>query len=109
MLPEFLPASLRDSENGADVLDQPGFDYGGLTVLIQDQLRAGSTTLYSDHQTLTDKHLLGEVLRHTGGNLSQAARVLGITRATLRTKLNALGIPVERPATREDGRPSQKT
>ncbi|HEY2838530.1 MAG TPA: helix-turn-helix domain-containing protein [Pirellulales bacterium] len=53
--------------------------------------------------------MLGEVLRHTGGNLSQAARVLGITRATLRTKLNALGIPVERPATREDGRPSQKT
>src|SRR4051812_45916080 len=84
-------------------------DYGGLTAFIRDQLQAGSTTLYSDYQALTDKHLLTEVLRHTGGNLSQASRLLGITRATLRTKLNALGIPVERPASSEQGQPPERT
>jgi two-component system nitrogen regulation response regulator GlnG len=103
VLPEFLPTALRNQGQGADEPDQPGFDYGGLPGFIQVQLRAGSTTLYSDYQALTDKHLLTEVLRHTGGNLSKAARILGITRATLRTKLNALGIPVERSASSEDG------
>jgi two-component system nitrogen regulation response regulator GlnG len=103
VLPEFLPAALRNQGQGTGGPDQPGFNYGGLTGFIQDQLGAGSTTLYSDYQALADKHLLTEVLRHTGGNLSQAARILGITRATLRTKLNALGIPVERSASSEDG------
>jgi two-component system nitrogen regulation response regulator GlnG len=93
LLPEFLPAVLRGEEMTAST---SAFNFGGLTSFIEDQLQAGSTTLYSDYQALTDKHLLAEVLRHTGGNLSRSARILGITRATLRTKLNALGIPVER-------------
>ncbi len=103
VLPEFLPAALHGRTKGTGGPGERGFDYGGLTAFIRDQLRAGSTTLYSDYQALADKHLLTEVLRHTGGNLSQASRLLGITRATLRTKLSALGIPVERPATNEDG------
>jgi nitrogen regulation protein NR(I) len=103
VLPEFLPAAVRGQEKGAGGPDQLGFDYGGLTGFIQDQLRTASTTLYSDYQALTDKHLFAEVLRHTGGNLSGAARILGITRATLRTKLTALDISVERPASSEDG------
>lgn len=92
LLPEFLPAVLR-GEQAAGGPSVAGFDYGGLTEFIQNQLRSGTATLYSDFQALTDKHLFVEVLRHTDGNLSQAARLLGITRATLRTKLNALGIP----------------
>ncbi len=96
LLPEFLPAVLRGEATSEGAAGTSAFSFGGLTPFIQDQLRGGSTTLYSDYQALTDKHLLTEVLRHTNGNLSQAARNLGITRATLRTKLNALGIPVER-------------
>ncbi len=99
LLPEFLPAVLRAEGKGAAA----ALDFGGLTGFIRDQLRAGSTTLYADFQAVTDKHLLTEALHYTGGNLSQAARLLGITRATLRTKLNALGISVERPASSEDG------
>jgi DNA-binding NtrC family response regulator len=53
LLPEFLPAILRGKEQGT-------VDFGGLAGFIQDQLRAGSTTLYSDLQALTDKHLLTE-------------------------------------------------
>ena len=37
-----------------------------------------------------------DVLRHTGGNMTQAVRVLGITRGTLRTKLAALGLAADR-------------
>ena len=72
---------------------------GLLNVGAEGQLAAGSTRLYADYQALTDRQLLTLVLRHTGGNLSRAASTLGITRATLRSKLAALGIPVERPTT----------
>jgi len=96
VLPEFLPASVRLRENGTG---ESGFDYGGLTAYVEDQLAAGSARLYADYQALTERHLLTLVLRHTGGNLSRAASTLGITRATLRSKLAALGIPVERPTT----------
>jgi two-component system nitrogen regulation response regulator GlnG len=73
------------------------FDFGGLTAYVEDQLKGGSASLYADYQRLIDRHLLALVLRHTGGNLSRAARSLGITRATLRAKLAALGLTVEKP------------
>jgi Fis family transcriptional regulator len=38
--------------------------------------------------------LIEEVLRYTGGNQSQTARILGMTRNTLRAKLNRYDIPV---------------
>jgi two-component system nitrogen regulation response regulator GlnG len=97
LLPEFLPSAVRGDAKGSGGDSTAAFDYGGLTRFIQEQLNADSTTLYSDYQALTDRNLLGEVLRHTGGNLSRASRILGITRGTLRTKLNALGLPLEKP------------
>ena len=73
------------------------FDFGGVTAYVEDQLKGSSTSLYADYQRLTDRHLLALVLRHTGGNLSGASRALGITRATLRAKLAALGLKADRP------------
>ena len=96
ILPEFLPLAVRRGEAAGAT-----FNFGELTAYIEDQLRAESTSLYADYQALTDRHLLGLVLRHTGGNLSRASRVLGITRATLRSKLAALGMTAERPAPAE--------
>jgi DNA-binding NtrC family response regulator len=93
VLPEFLPAAVRSGEGGDG---EAAFDFGGLTGYVEDQLKGGATTLYADYQRLTDRHLLALVLRHTGGNLSQASRHLGITRATLRTKLAALGLAADR-------------
>jgi two-component system nitrogen regulation response regulator GlnG len=95
VLPEFLPAAVRRAEGGTP--GAAGFDFGGLTAYVEDQLKGGSTSLYADYQRLTDRHLLALVLRHTGGNLSGASRALGITRATLRAKLAALGLKADRP------------
>lgn len=36
--------------------------------------------------------LLGEVMRHCDGNLTRAAAILGINRATLRKRLHELGL-----------------
>ncbi len=96
VLPEFLPPAVRRGDAGA------AFDFGGLTAYVEDQLRAGTTRLYADYQALADRHVLGLVLRHSGGNLSRAARALGITRGTLRAKLAALGLTAERPAAGDD-------
>ena len=41
---------------------------------------------------LLEATLLREALAHTGGNRTAAARLLGLDRATLRTKLRHLGI-----------------
>ena len=38
--------------------------------------------------------LIEEVLRYTNGNQSQTAKILGMTRNTLRAKLNRYDIPV---------------
>jgi two-component system nitrogen regulation response regulator GlnG len=93
VLPGFLPPTVGRAEGGG-----AAFDFGDLTGYAEGQLLAGTTTLYADYQALTDRHLLGLVLRHSGGNLSRASRLLGITRATLRAKLSALGLAAERPA-----------
>jgi two-component system nitrogen regulation response regulator GlnG len=103
LLPEFLPSMIRNPGPKAGESDQRGFDYGGLVEYIQAQLRVGSTTLYADYQSLVDRRLFEEVLRHTGGNLSKSAKILGITRATLRTKLNALEMAADRVASSDDG------
>jgi DNA-binding NtrC family response regulator len=52
--------------------------------------------LHEEVLALVERLLLLEVLQHTGGNQSQAARILGITRPTLRAKLAARGLSINR-------------
>ena len=54
-------------------------DLTALSKFIEQRLLAQSTSLYSELQAVTDRHLLAHVVQHTGGNISQAARILGIT------------------------------
>ena len=65
---------------------------------IEERLEAGSRDLYAEWRDLTEPRLFARVLRHFGGNLSQAARALGIHRATLRSRVAELGLaaPAER-------------
>ncbi len=59
--------------------------------------------------TLLERHLLRRVLEHTGGNQVKAARILGITRGSLRTKIRALGITIGRSVTTEEDEGSAET
>jgi Fis family transcriptional regulator len=51
-----------------------------------------ATDLYALFLKEVEKPLLQAVLRETNGNLSLAAKVLGINRGTLRTRLNKYGL-----------------
>jgi two-component system nitrogen regulation response regulator GlnG len=91
LLPEFLPAAIR---GGAAVPGDLGF--ADLTRFIDERLQNGSTDLLAEFQALTERQLIMQVLQSTANNLSQAARILGISRPTLRNKLTAYGIAIER-------------
>ena len=63
---------------------------------LDERLRDGSQDLHAEALTLMERSLLTRVLRFTRGNQLQAAKILGITRGSLRTKIRTLGITIER-------------
>jgi two-component system nitrogen regulation response regulator GlnG len=105
LLPEFLPAPLfksdRDGER-AEVPREPGaredtpIGLPAFGLFIDQQLQAGTESLYEECLRRMERFLLTRVLQHTGGNQLQAAKSLGITRGSLRTKLRDLGITISR-------------
>jgi two-component system nitrogen regulation response regulator GlnG len=97
LLPEFLPPLSGKGER-LEALEKvaPAADRGNLERFIQAALENGSNRLYSDFQAETERFLLERVMRHTGGNQLQAARLLGITRGKLRSRLRVLGMSTDR-------------
>ena len=74
--------SLRESEKGS------------LESFIAERLAAGSDDLYAESIERLERHLITSVLKQTSGNQSQAAKILGITRGSLRNKIRSLDIEI---------------
>jgi two-component system nitrogen regulation response regulator GlnG len=98
LLPDFLPADrLRGTADstarplGSSGADEP-ISVPEWEQFISGRLDAGTENLYDEWLAVTDRLLLERVLRHTAGNQVHAAKILGITRGTLRAKIRALGI-----------------
>jgi two-component system nitrogen regulation response regulator GlnG len=99
----FFPAGLRGEDRGLSSPDSGDkADFPDLERFVQRRLEAGSTNLQAEFQAATEHQLYLQVLRHTDSNLTHAARTLGISRATLRHKLTALGIKIERSSSIEE-------
>ncbi|WP_406696981.1 sigma-54 dependent transcriptional regulator [Singulisphaera sp. Ch08] len=92
LVADFLPPSVRGEEESAGAAAAP-IDWEGF---LDDRLRVGSQDLYAEALALMERSLVTRVLRHTGGNQVQAAKLLGITRGSLRTKIRTLGIRIDR-------------
>ncbi len=95
-MPDFLPP-LAPAEPHAAATGNPDWDG-----FIRARLAAGSEDLHAEMLEIVERHLLTRVLNFTGGNQVQAARILGITRGSLRTKIRALGITIERSVSADD-------
>jgi two-component system nitrogen regulation response regulator GlnG len=101
LLPDFLPQSVRRLEAAAEptaaTVALPDWDR-----FVSERLAVEAGDLYAEALAFMERRLLTAVLRHTGGNQLQAARILGITRGSLRNKIRALGITIERSVSSED-------
>ncbi len=71
---------------------------------ITDLLRAGEPEAYRQVCLEVDRAVMEATLRHTRGNQGQASELLGISRTTLRARLRALGMVVERQILPGSGR-----
>lgn len=61
---------------------------------VDAKLASGADDLYAEAIAYLEKELLTRVLTHTGGNQSEASRILGITRGSLRNKIRSNGIVI---------------
>jgi len=95
LIPEFLPAHIRTSPASSVERSDGSFNLAKWDEFITGRLGQESENLYEEATLMTDQHLLILVLRHTQGNQLQAARILGISRATLRNKLRTLKINLD--------------
>jgi two-component system nitrogen regulation response regulator GlnG len=81
-----------------DESDSPLDNKGAITdtcrrLLQKHSLENLEVTPYAEAVSWIEKPLITEALRMTGGNQLQAAKLLGIHRNTLRTKIKTLNIP----------------
>jgi len=95
LVADFLPPTLRAAGLTRDAT-RIGGSLAPLERLIDERLRSGATEIYDEVQAELDRHLIMRVLAHTRGNQHQAARILGLSRNTLRGKIRALGIHIDR-------------
>jgi two-component system nitrogen regulation response regulator GlnG len=73
-----------------------------LAPFLEERLAAGSENLYAEAIEFMERYVVTRVLQATGGNQSQAARMLGITRGSLRNKTQTLGIRIGQVVTAGD-------
>jgi len=76
---------------------------------VSGRIALGSENLYAEGLELMERELLLRVLRHTDGNQVQTARILGITRGSLRNKIRNLNIEISRSIWSEDDQPDPQT
>jgi two-component system nitrogen regulation response regulator GlnG len=91
-LPDFILAAatvVADSDEARAVADP-------LDEFIGSQLRQGTVSLYDDVIACVERKIISTTLRHVAGNQAEAARILGVTRTTLRQKIQKLGIRIDR-------------
>lgn len=64
--------------------------------LVDELLRTGELNIYRQVLQEVDRIVLTAILEHARGNQAQASEILGISRTTLRAKLQSMGLSVER-------------
>jgi len=99
LLSDFIPYHIRNSSAQPTLTalpvspDSSAVDWGEF---VSGRIASGSESVYAEALDRMEREVLVRVLKHTDGNQLQAARILGITRGSLRNKIRALGISIAR-------------
>jgi two-component system nitrogen regulation response regulator GlnG len=95
IIPDFIPERVRVPED--DLPEMPASESSGtdLRRFVDERLQAGSSDLYAEALEFMDRYVVTRVLRVCDGNQSKAARMLGITRGCLRSKVRALKVSID--------------
>lgn len=100
LLLDFLPERVRKPATPVGVNEASGlFDWDEF---VAGRLSANTENLYAESLERMEREVLLRVLKHTAGNQLQAARILGITRGSLRNKIRTLGISIARSVWSDD-------
>jgi two-component system nitrogen regulation response regulator GlnG len=108
LLPDFLPPYVLGKgppskpETAAEAHTSAPAGVFDWDQFVNGRIDAGSENLYSESLERMEREVLVRVLKHTDGNQLQAARILGITRGSLRNKIRALGISIARSVWTDD-------
>jgi two-component system nitrogen regulation response regulator GlnG len=109
VLPAYLPSVVGDDgyfgghRGGADREVEYDSMPHDLKRFVTQRLSVKSSNIYAETLEMMERFLLSEILTLAEGNQSEAARILGITRGSLRHKIRSLGIVIEsRVDARED-------
>jgi DNA-binding NtrC family response regulator len=103
--PERMSVALEAATESKTAEGKPGEAKGAagpeaelpeLARMVHEMLEQHSTDVYRQVALIVDRVVLDIVLQHVKGNQLQAAELLGMSRTTLRTKLRALGMTVEK-------------
>jgi two-component system nitrogen regulation response regulator GlnG len=92
LLGEFLPEDFRKKCAQVESADDGAGERPTLREFIAERLAAGSENLYKETLRRMERLLFTQVLERTAGNQLQAARILGMSRGSLHSKLRALGL-----------------
>ncbi|OWK40499.1 sigma-54-dependent transcriptional regulator [Fimbriiglobus ruber] len=95
--PDCLPAACR-GEGGPGAPGLRPDDLSHVRQLVRDLLATGSADIYRKILAEVDRVVVGEVLQHVGGNQVHASELLGISRNTLRSKIQSFDSPSSAPS-----------
>ncbi|HVC98011.1 MAG TPA: sigma-54 dependent transcriptional regulator, partial [Pirellulales bacterium] len=95
LMAEFLPPAVRDIPGAAGGASTIHGDAAPLETLIDERLKQEKTGLYAEALACMESLLLTRLVKHTRGNQSLGARLLGISRSSLRNKLRQLHVAVD--------------
>jgi two-component system nitrogen regulation response regulator GlnG len=96
----FVDALPRVVHEGVDtVAVRPSSPIDAWHEYVQQRIEAEADNLYDETMELLERKLFAQVLKAVHGSQSEAAKILGITRTTLRTKIRKLGLSIDRVVT----------
>ncbi len=84
----------QTAQASINVEEAPNPSAPTFSAFVAERLSESSGELYAETLAYMEKELLTQVLTHSGGNQSEASRLLGITRGSLRNKIKSNGIVI---------------